>query len=153
MKLSKNLSLAEVTKSATAIKRGIANEPNQEQIENLKAIAENIFQPLRDEFLCPIGVTSGFRSPGLNRAIGGSKTSQHCKGEALDIDADVYGVITNADIYFFITENLVFDQCIWEFGDDDNPAWVHVSYRKDGNNRMATLKAFKKNGKTVYSHI
>ena len=94
MKLSKNLSLAEVTKSATAIRRGISNEPTIEHMENLKQVAENIFQPLRDKFKVPIAITSGYRSADLNKAIGGSITSQHCKGQALDIDADVYGGLT-----------------------------------------------------------
>ena len=153
MKLSKNLSLAEVTKSATAIKRGIANEPTIEHLENLRAIAEKVFQPLREEFMCPIAVTSGYRSKGLNDAIGGSSRSQHCHGEALDLDADVYGVITNADIFHYIEDNLDFDQLIWEFGDDEQPAWVHVSYRRNGGNRRAKLKAMKKDGKTMYQHI
>lgn len=153
MQLSKNLSLAEVTKSATAIKRGIANEPTITHLENLKAIAEKIFQPLREEFMCPIAVTSGYRSRDLNDAIGGSSRSQHCYGEALDLDADVYGVITNKDIFHYIQDNLNFDQLIWEFGTDEEPAWVHVSYRKNGGNRKAVLKAIKKDGRTMYQHI
>jgi hypothetical protein len=153
MQLSKNLSLAEVTKSATAIKRGIANEPTITHLENLKAIAEKIFQPIREEFMCPIAVTSGYRSRDLNDAIGGSSRSQHCYGEALDLDADVYGVITNKDIFHYIQDNLNFDQLIWEFGTDEEPAWVHVSYRRNGGNRKAVLKAIKKEGRTMYQHI
>lgn len=153
MKLSKNLSLAEVTKSATAIKRGIANEPTITHIENLKAIAEKVFQPLRDEFMCPIGVTSGYRSRELNDVIGGSSRSQHCYGEALDLDAHVYGVITNADIFHYIEDNLMFDQLIWEFCTDEEPDWIHVSYRRHGGNRKAVLKAIKKDGRTMYQHI
>ena len=150
MKLSKNLSLAEVTKSATAIKRGIANEPSEEHLENLKAVAEHIFQPVREEFMCPIFVSSGYRSEALNEAIGGSKTSQHSKGEALDLDADVFGVITNADIFHYILDRLEFDQLIWEFGTDGNPDWVHVSYKRNGENRKQVLKAVRSNGKTKY---
>ena len=153
MQLSTNLSLAEVTKSATAIKRGIVNEPTITHLENLRAIAEKIFQPLREEFMCPIAVTSGYRSRELNDAIGGSSRSQHCYGEALDLDADVYGVITNKDIFHYIQDNLNFDQLIWEFGTDEEPAWVHVSYRKNGGNRKAVLKAIKKDGRTMYQHI
>ena len=153
MHLSKNLLLAEVTKSATAIRRGIANEPTIEHLENLRAIAQKVFQPIREEFMCPIAVTSGYRSKELNDAIGGSSRSQHCHGEALDLDADVYGVITNADIFHYIQDNLMFDQLIWEFGTDENPDWVHVSYRKNGGNRKAVLKATRSNGKTVYQHI
>ena len=150
MKISKNLSLAEVTKSATAIRRGIANSPSEEHLDNLTALAENIFQPVREEFMCPIAVTSGYRSEALNEAIGGSKTSQHSKGEALDLDADVYGVITNADIFYYIKDRLNFDQLIWEFGDDNNPDWVHVSYKKNGENRGEVLKAYRSKGRTKY---
>jgi hypothetical protein len=150
MKLSKNLSLAEVTKSATAKRRGIANEPTIDHLESLKAVAENIFQPIREEFMCPIFISSGYRSEALNEAIGGSKTSQHSKGEALDLDADVYGVITNADIFNFVLDRLDFDQLIWEFGTDENPDWVHVSFKKEGRNRMQVLKAVLVNGKTKY---
>ena len=150
MKLSKNLSLAEVTKSATAKRRGIANEPTIEHLENLKAVAENIFQPLREEFMCPIFVSSGYRSEALNEAIGGSKTSQHSTGQALDLDADVYGVITNADIFNYIIDRLTFDQLIWEFGTDENPDWVHVSFNKDNRNRLQVLKAVRKDVKTKY---
>ena len=150
MKLSKNLSLAEVTKSATAKRRGIANEPTIDHLESLKAVAENIFQPIREEFMCPIFISSGYRSEALNEAIGGSKTSQHSKGEALDLDADVYGVITNADIFNFVLDRLDFDQLIWGFGTDENPDWVHVSFKKEGRNRMQVLKAVRVNGKTKY---
>jgi zinc D-Ala-D-Ala carboxypeptidase len=153
MKLSKNLSLAEVTKSATAKRRLIANEPTEEHIENLKALAENIFQPIREEFMCPIFVSSGYRSEALNEAIGGSKTSQHSKGEAFDLDADVYGVITNADIFHYIEDRLDYDQLIWEFGTEENPDWVHVSFKKDGGNRREKLRAEKANGRTVYRFI
>ena len=153
MKLSKNLSLAEVTKSATAKRRGIANEPIESHLENLKALAENIFQPIREEFMCPIFISSGYRSEALNEAIGGSKTSQHSKGEALDLDADVYGVITNADIFHYIEDNLDYDQLIWEFGTEENPDWVHVSFKKDGSNRREKLRAERANGRTTYRFI
>lgn len=152
MMLSKNLSVKEVTKSATAIKYGINNEPAIEHLENLKAVAENIFQPLRERFGVPIAVTSGYRSRALNDVIGGSATSQHCKGQALDLDADVFGGITNADIFNFILDHLEFDQLIWEFGTNENPAWVHVSYNK-GKNRGESLMAYKENGYTRYKHI
>jgi zinc D-Ala-D-Ala carboxypeptidase len=130
MNLSKNLSLAEVTKSATAKRRGIANEPTIEHLENLKAVAENIFQPIREEFMCPIFVSSGYRSEALNQAIGGVKPLSIVKVR-LDLDADVYGVITNADIFHFALDRLDFDQLIWEFGTDENPDWVHISFNKD----------------------
>lgn len=149
MRLSKNLTLAEVTKSATAIRKGISNEPTIEHLENLKAVAENIFQPLRDKFAVPIAITSGYRSADLNKAIGGSSTSQHCKGQALDIDADVYGGLTNKEIFDYIKDSLDFDQLIWEFGTKNNPAWVHCSFISNGNRRQI-LRAIKKNGKTSY---
>jgi hypothetical protein len=150
MKLSKNLYLSEVIKSNTAIRLGINNEPTAEHLENLKEIANNIFQPLRDYFDEPIGVSSGYRSIALNKAIGGSsKTSQHSKGEALDLDADIFGGIANSEIFDYIKYNLDFDQMIWEFGTDKEPNWVHVSYKK-GKNRKQILKAVKENGKTKY---
>lgn len=150
MMLSKNLSLVEATKSATAIKHGIANEPTPEHLQSLKDIAENVFQPIRDHFSMPIAVSSGYRSNALNELIGGSsKKSQHCKGQAFDLDADVYGGVTNREIFEYIKNRLDFDQLIWEFGTDDEPAWVHVSYKSKGN-RREVLKAIKVNGHTKY---
>ena len=137
MQLSKNLSLQELKKSATAIKKGISNEPTIEHMENLKALAENIFQPLRDYFGVPIAVTSGYRSASLNGIIGGSSTSQHCKGEAIDLDADVYGNLTNAAIFGYLKEHTDFDQLIWEFGKE--PKWLHVSYNKDKNRKQVLV--------------
>lgn len=154
MKLSKNLSLAEVTKSTTAKRLGIDNTPDDEWvIENLKAIADVIFQPLRDSFRCPIFVSSGYRSPDLNAAIGGSKRSQHMEGRALDLDADVYGGCTNSEIFNWIRENVEFDQMVWEFGDEDNPDWVHVSYVRDGVNRKRCLKALRDDKGKVYYEV
>jgi hypothetical protein len=149
-KLSANLSLKEVTKSATAIRHGIDNNPTPEHYENLVAIAKNVFQPVREHFGVSIAVSSGYRSEGLNKRIGGSTRSQHCHGQALDLDADVYGKITNADIFNYIKDHLDYDQLIWEFGDDANPNWVHVSYKKDGGNRKKNTRAVKQNGKTAY---
>ena len=149
--LSKNLSLVEVMKSATAIKHGIANEPSSEHLTNLKAVATNIFQPCRDYFGKPLAVTSGYRSPKLNELIGGSKRSQHSKGEALDLDAQVYGGFTNAELFHYIKDNLDFDQLIWEFGTDEEPDWIHCSYTTE--NRREVLKAYKHNGKTRYDKL
>ncbi len=149
MKLSKNLTLAEVTKSATAIKHGISNKPTGEHLSNLMAIAQNVFQPVRDHFGKPIAITSGYRSKALNDLIGGASGSQHSKGQALDLDADVYGGLENHQLFNYIKDNLEFDQLIWEFGDDENPAWVHVSY-KASNNRGEVLSCVKQNGKTIY---
>ena len=117
----------------------------------MKVTCKCVFEPIREHFNQPIYISSFYRSPELNTAIGGSKNSQHCKGEALDID-DVFGTVTNADIFNYIKERLDFDQLIWEFGDDQNPAWVHVSYRL-GNNRRRILKAYKSQGKTAYIDI
>lgn len=150
MKLSNNLTLAEVTKSATAKRKGISNEPTIEHMENLKAIAQNIFQPIRDHFGVPIAVTSGYRSADLNKAIGGSSSSQHCNGEAIDIDADVFGGLSNKEVFDFVREHLEFDQMIWEFGDESNPDWVHISYKRQGQNRGEILRAVRKEGKTYY---
>jgi len=150
MNLSKNLTLAEATKSATAIRRGIDNTPHGEHLDNLFVIANNIFQPIREHFGVPISVTSGYRSEALNKAIGGSKTSQHSKGQALDLDADVFGGITNADIFHYIKDNLDFDQLIWEFGNSQEPNWVHVSDSCGVNNRKEVLVAYKQNGRTRY---
>jgi hypothetical protein len=149
MKLSKNLSLSEATKSNTAIKNGINNNPTDEHLENLKVTAEKIFQPIRENFKVAIGVSSGYRSKELNTIIGGSRTSQHCKGEAFDLDADMYGKVTNKQIFEFIRDNLEFDQLIEEF----NYSWIHVSYKKGGPNRMMVLKATKENGKTKYTRL
>ena len=154
MKLSKNLSLSEVTKSLTANRLGISNEPDDWAKENLRQVAINVFQPLRSAFGCPIYVSSGYRSPDLNSAIGGSSRSQHMEGRALDLDADVFGNCTNSQIFNWIKENVEFDQLIWEFGDEDNPDWVHVSYVYGGDNRCRCLKAFRNDkGKTEYKII
>lgn len=152
MKLSKNLSLSEVTKSGQAIRLGIDNSPTTEHLENLKAVAENIFQPIREHFNKPIFVSSGYRSQALNAAIGGAKNSQHSKGEALDLDNDAVESPTNREIFDYIRENLDFDQLIGEAYDKKNNtfAWVHVSYKKDGNNRGEVLIMEKKNGKSTY---
>ena len=154
MKLSKNLSLAEVTKSNTAKRLGIDNTPDDWATENLRKVAEHVFQPLRDAFGCPIYVSSGYRSNELNTAIGGSRRSQHVEGRALDLDADVFGRCTNSEIFRWILNNVTFDQLIWEFGDDDNPDWVHVSFVYDGVNRGRCLKACRDDeGKTYYEVI
>lgn len=151
MHLSKNLTLREATKSITASRLGLKNEPSEKQINNLKEIAENVFQPLRDHFGVPIYVSSGYRSPRLNSTVGGSVTSQHCQGRALDLDADVYGGVTNAEIFRYIKENLDFDQLIWELGSELEPAWVHVSYVSDRENRKRVYKATRRSSVTSYS--
>lgn len=155
MKLSKNLTLNECLRSGVAERLGIDNVPDDEWvIENLRQVADRIFQPCRDHFGSPLYVSSGYRSPELNRAIGGSKRSQHIQGRALDLDADVFGGFSNAELFHYIKENLEFDQMVWEFGDGDNPSWVHVSYVHDGPNRKRCLEAYRDtDGKTAYKVI
>lgn len=153
MKLSKNLTLSEVTKSQTAIRRGIDNQPTKEALENLERVARDIFQPCRDLIDGPLYVSSGYRSPELNAAIGGSTTSSHMIGEALDLDCDFFGIGTNSELFYHIRKNLEFDQLIWEFGDSCEPAWVHVSKRKE-NNRGEVLRAFRNSsGKVSYKYF
>lgn len=149
MQLSKNLSLAEVIRSETAKRRGVSNMPTDAHIANFKLLAEKVFQPIRDHFGVPIHISSGYRSAALNKAIGGAASSQHCTGEAIDIDMDGTSV-TNAQIFNYIKDNLEFDQLIWEFGTDTNPDWVHVSYESTGKQRKQILKAIKSGGATKY---
>ena len=151
MKLSEHLDLSEVTRSTDAKRRGISNEPTAEHIQNFKIIAEKIFEPIRKHFGVPIHISSGYRSKALNTAIGGSLTSQHCFGEAIDIDMDgSSNGVTNKMVFEFIKANLNFDQLIWEFGTKDAPDWVHVSFETTGKQRKQILIAFKNGGKTAY---
>ena len=150
--ISKHISYKEGVYSATATRRGIDNVPNDEQLANMELIAEKVFEPLRKYVGGPIKINSFFRCPKLNKAIGGSNKSQHCYGQAIDID-DTYKVVANSDMYNYIKNNLDFDQLIWEFGDDENPAWVHVSYVSPEKNRNRCLLAYKKNKKTKYKVI
>jgi zinc D-Ala-D-Ala carboxypeptidase len=151
MKLSAHLDLSEVTRSDMAKRKGISNMPTPEHIENFKKLAENIFEPIRKHFGVPIMISSGYRSKALNTAIGGSLTSQHCQGEAIDIDMDgTKNGVTNKMVFDYIKANLNFDQLIWEFGTKDNPDWVHVSYESTGKQRKQVLRAIKSGGKTAY---
>ena len=152
MKISNHITYAEAIHSNTAKRRGIDNTPSQTQVEAMKLLAEKVFEPLREWVGGPIKVNSFFRSEALNEAIGGSGTSQHCKGQAIDID-DVYGRKSNAEMYNWIKENLDFDQMIWEFGTDMQPNWVHVSYVSEEKNRNKCLKAYKEHCKTKYKVI
>jgi zinc D-Ala-D-Ala carboxypeptidase len=150
MKLSKNLDLVEVTRSVEAKRRGINNNPSPVHLSNLKLLAENVFQPIREHFNTPIHISSGYRSQILNHAIGGASKSQHCSGEAIDIDMDGTN-ITNKQIFDYIKNNLDFDQLIFEFGTATNPDWVHVSYSKV-KNRKQILRAKRIGVKTYYSN-
>jgi zinc D-Ala-D-Ala carboxypeptidase len=151
MKLSEHLDLSEVIRSESAKRNGISNMPIESHIRNLKLLAENIFQPIRNNFRCPIHISSAYRSIELNRIVKGSLTSQHCTGEAIDIDMDgTPNGVTNKMIFNYIKDNLEFDQLIWEFGTNDNPDWVHVSYESTGKQRKQVLKAIRNNGKTQY---
>ena len=148
MMLCENLSLAEATYSATALRKGIVNEPTAAHLIALKEVAKNIFQPCRNHFGKPLRVTSGYRSKELNKAIGGSNNSQHSKGEALDMQST--SGYTNRELFMFIKDHLTFDQLIGEFPDDMGEfAWVHCSYKAEGN-RGEVLVAYKENGKTRY---
>tara|TARA_R110000803_G_scaffold28666_14_gene66076 strand:- start:2091 stop:2552 length:462 start_codon:yes stop_codon:yes gene_type:complete len=150
MKVTEHVSYKEVIKSNTATRKGIENIPSGEQMENIKLLCEKVFEPLREHVGGPIAINSLFRSVELNRAIGGSSTSQHCavNGAAMDID-DTLGRMSNAEMFDFI-KTLDFDQLIWEYGDEESPDWVHVSYKERGN-RKQILKCKRVNGKTVYS--
>ena len=150
--ISKHISDKEGVYSRTALRLGINNKPNKQQLRSMELLADEIFEPLRTYANGPIKINSFFRSPELNKAIGGSTKSQHCHGQAIDID-DTFGKMKNSEMYSFIKDNLDFDQMIWEFGDDNNPDWVHVSYVSPSQNRNRCLKAYKQNGKTNYKII
>jgi hypothetical protein len=152
MKLSEHLDLSEVTRSESAKRNGISNMPTEQHIANFKLLAEKVFEPIRNHFRCPIHISSGYRSIELNRAVKGSLTSQHCQGEAIDIDMDgSTNGVTNKMVFDYIKDNLEFDQLIWEFGTASNPDWVHVSYESTGKQRKQILKAIRTNGKTSYA--
>jgi len=150
--ISKHISNKEGVYSTTATRRGLDNTPSQFELTNMKLLAEKVFEPLREWVGGPIRINSFFRGPELNTAIGGSSKSQHCKGQAVDID-DGGCNKTNAQMYKHIKDELEFDQMIWEFGDDKNPNWVHISYVSEDANRNRCLKAYKDKGKTKYMVI
>ena len=152
MKISDHITYAEAIHSNTAKRKGIDNTPNQTQVDAMKLLSEKIFEPLREFVKGPIKVNSFFRSMALNEAIGGVASSQHCKGQAIDID-DVYGYKTNAEMYKWLKENLDFDQMIWEFGTDMQPNWVHLSYVSKEENRNKCLKAYKEDRRIKYKQI
>ena len=153
MKISEHLELSELTRSESAKRNNILNIPKPEHLENLKKLADKVFEPIRNHFCKPIRISSGYRSAELNKITkGSSATSQHSTGEAIDIDMD-FTDITNKEVFDYIKKNLSFDQLIWEFGTDKNPDWVHVSYESSGKQRKQILKAVKQDGKTHYINI
>ena len=151
MKLTKNFSLIELTKSQTATRKGIDNTPSTEHQDNLKSLCEMILQPIRDHFECVVSISSGYRSPELCVAIGSSTKSQHASGCAADFE--IFGV-SNKDLADYIDENLDYDQLILEYWkeSDPNSGWVHCSYT-NGSNRKQYLRAYKENGSTKYEPI
>tara|TARA_Y100001972_G_scaffold60241_2_gene73717 strand:- start:25798 stop:26259 length:462 start_codon:yes stop_codon:yes gene_type:complete len=151
-KISDHISYKEATKSNTASRLGIDNTPNSYHLSNMSILADRLFEPLRKWVGGSIKINSFFRCEELNRAIGGSSRSQHCEGRAVDID-DTFGNKSNAEMFAYIKNNLDFDQIIWEFGDDLNPDWVHMSYVSESENRSRALRATREDGKTKYTVI
>jgi D-alanyl-D-alanine dipeptidase len=148
MILSKNFTLQEFTKSVTAIRNDIDNSPNAEHIRNIQLLVKFVLQPLREGLNKPIRITSGYRSESLNKLIKGSKRSQHCKGQAADLQFRVDGVMDNKVIWDKVIElGLPFDQMINEF----EYSWIHISYNHE-HNRKSLLEAYKENGRTKYKY-
>jgi hypothetical protein len=149
MKLTQHVTYAEACHSDTAKRLGIPNIPNEYEMWNMVILATEVFEPLREWVGGPIKISSFYRSRELNKAIGGSTKSMHCEGRAMDID-DVYRHKTNAEMFDYITMYLDYDQLIWEFGDDSNPDWIHVSFVDHDSNRKQTLRAYRENGRVIY---
>ena len=152
MQLSKNFSLAEMTKSQTAIRMGMSNNPSEGEVENLRLLCERVLQPVRDHFNHTVTISSGYRNELLSRKIGSSSTSQHCAGEAADFE--IFGTPNN-EVSDWIKENLMWDQLIleyWKGEDEPNSGWVHCSFNTQGN-RKQYLRAYKENGSTKYEPI
>lgn len=159
MQITTNFHLNEFIKSNTAIRRGIDNYPNAESISNITSLCKSVLQPLRDSIVrelpktakVSVRITSGYRSPELNKAIGGSSsTSDHCKGMAADLELWIDGEEQNRVLFYEILRlKLPFRQMIWEFGDDVNPDWVHIAHNSE-DNKGQVLKAIKEGGKTKY---
>lgn len=148
-RISKHISYKEGVRSNTARRLGIRNTPKPDQLANMKRLAEEVFEPLRRHFGVPIKINSFFRSPRLNKAVGGSGNSQHCKGQAIDID-DTYGGVTNMEMMHWIKDNVSFDQMIIEYPINGKPQWIHVSYVSPFQNRGSILVAKRIKGRTRY---
>ena len=149
--ISEHISYHEGTYSQTGVRRDLDNTPDDDQLKRMEEVAENLFEPLREWVGGPIKINSFFRGKPVNTAIGGSRKSQHMKGQAIDID-DTFGHKTNAEMYHYVKDNLDFDQLIWEFGTDKNPNWLHISWVSHRPNRKKLTIAKKVNGKTKYIH-
>ena len=149
MNLSAHFSLGEFTRSESAKRHGVSNDPTPEHLQNIIKLCEKVLEPIRAKF-GPINISSGYRSKVLNHYINGALSSQHCEGKAADLYIDGFSTVTNTEIFNYIKDSLDFDQVIWEMGDSNKPDWVHVSYN-EGKNRKQALKARKVNGKSVYS--
>jgi zinc D-Ala-D-Ala carboxypeptidase len=144
--LSEHFYLVEFTRSQTASRKGIRNVPGTTEINNMIVLCQAVLEPLREGMGMPIHISSGYRCLELNTAIGGSPTSQHPKGEAADLDHPTL----NREIFYYILENIRVDQLIWEFGNEERPDWVHVSFTSTGRNRGQALRALRKEGRVIY---
>ena len=140
IKISPHITYKEAIYSEEAIRKGIDNIPDDTQLAAMRVVAVNIFEPVREWVGGPIYVSSFFRNGRVNRGVGGSKGSQHMRGQAIDMDMDIFGGRTNAEVFRWIKKNLDFDQLIWEFGTKTNPAWVHCSYKLPIKNRHSIIK-------------
>ena len=150
-RISAHVAYSEGIRSELAKRLGIFNEPDEEQLVRMKLVAEKVFENAREYFEVPIYISSFFRSSALNEALGGAKGSQHLRGEAMDLDCDVYNEITNKELFDYIREELYFDQLIAEnIGEDGTGGWVHCSYKKEGN-RNEVLIMTKVEGKSTYT--
>ena len=150
MRLSKNFTLPEIIHSNTAKRLGINNAPNKEHLKNMQVLVRDLIQPIR-EVSGPIRISSGYRNPELNRAIGGSSKSQHCKGEALDLQYWSKGKMCNKEIYDWVVKSgIEFDQMINEF----DYSWIHISLKSNSKNRKQILEAYKdSDGDTAYKLV
>ncbi len=138
-RISKHISYKEATQSSTATRLKIDNTPTRKVLANMKLVAENCFEPLREWYGKPITINSFYRSPGLNRAVGGSATSDHLKGFAIDLDTPSNA--ENKKLFEWLKDNVEFDELIWEYGNASGPDWVHISYKPTKNRKqILTIK-------------
>jgi len=150
IKISKYATFKDLIKSATAERLGIDNSPTDEHLLNSQILTSEIYDKIVEKFKVKVYISSFYRSRSLNEKIGGSKTSQHSLGMAMDLDADMNPELTNKDLFYFIKDNLEFDQLIWEFGTTEDPSWVHVSYNKN-KNRNQLLRVANINNEIKYT--